>query len=78
MAVSGNVTDDEHSSSSELSVKLEFECFEEEEIHLEGVIAGYYCIENLDFDHKLPQYVELSLHRSGTPPTIFLRASERV
>ena len=43
------MTDNEHSSSCESSLKSEFECLEEEEIHLEGIIAGYYCIENLYF-----------------------------
>ena len=53
------MTDNEHSSGGELSVKSDFECLEEEEIHLEGIIAGYYCIENLYFDRKLPQDVEV-------------------
>ena len=59
MADRGNVTDNEHSSCGELSVKSDFECLEEEEIHLEGIIAGYYCIENRYFDRKLPQDVEV-------------------
>ena len=49
----------EHSSGGELSVKSDFECLEEEEIHLEGINAGYYCIENLYFDCELPQDVEV-------------------
>ena len=53
------MTDNEHSSGGELSVKSDFECLEEEEIHLEGVIAGYYCIESLYFDRELPQDVEV-------------------
>ena len=53
------MTDNEHSSCGELSIKWDFECLEEEEIHLEGIIAGYYCIENLYFDRKLPQDVEV-------------------
>ena len=53
------MTDNEHSSGGELSVKSYFECLEEEEIHLEGIIAGYYCIENLYFDRELPQDVEV-------------------
>ena len=59
MADRGNVTDNEHSSVCESSVKSEFECLEEEEIHLEGIIAGCYCIENLYFDRELPQDVEV-------------------
>ena len=38
------MTNNEHSSGGELSVKLDFECLEEEEIHLEGIIAGYYIL----------------------------------
>ena len=53
------MTDNKHSSGDELSVKSDIECLEEKEIHLEGIIAGYYCIENLYFDHKLPQDVEV-------------------
>ena len=34
------MTDNEHSSGCESSLKSEFECLEEEEIHLEGIIAG--------------------------------------
>ena len=70
------MTDDEHSSGCESSVNSQFECLEEEEIHLQDIIAGYYCTENLDIDRKLPQYVQFTLRR--TPPTIFLRAWERV
>ena len=66
------MTDNEHSSGGELSVKSDFEYLEEEEIHLEGIIAGYYCIENLHFDRELPQDVEVRWRRNGTPPTIFL------
>ena len=47
------MTDNKHSSGSELSVKSDFECLEEVEIHLEGIIAGYYCIENLYFDRDV-------------------------
>ena len=46
----------EHSSGGE---KSDFESLEEEEIHLEGIIAGYYCIENLYFDRELRQDVEV-------------------
>ena len=53
------MTDNEHSSGGEFSVKSDFECLEEVEIHLEGIIAGYYCIENLYFDRELPQDVEV-------------------
>ena len=59
MADKGNVTDNEYSSGGELSVKSDFECLEKVEIHLEGIIAGYYCIENLYFDRELPQDVEV-------------------
>ena len=55
MADRGNVTDNEHSSGVKLSVKSDFECLEEEEIHLEGIISGHYCIESLYFDRELPQ-----------------------
>ena len=72
------MTDNEHSSGGELSVKSDFECLEEEEIHLKGIIAGYYCIENLYFDRELPQDVEVLWRRNGTPPTIFRCVSERV
>ena len=72
------MTDDEHSSVCESSLKSAFECLEEREIHLEGIIAGYYCIENLYFDRELPQDVEVRWRRNGTPPTIFRCASERV
>ena len=70
------MTDNEHSSGGEFSVKSDFECLEE--IHLGGIIAGYYCIENLYFDRKLPQNIEVRWRRNGTPPTIFRCASERV
>ena len=53
------MTDNEHSSCGELSVKSDFECLEEEEILLDGTIAGYYCIANLYFDRELPQDVEV-------------------
>ena len=59
MADRRNVTDNEHSSGCESSLKSEFECLEEEEIHLEGIIEGYYCIENLYFDREIPQDVEV-------------------
>ena len=72
------MTDNEHSSGGELSVKSDFECLEEEEIHLEGIIAGYRCIVNLYFDRELPQDVEVRSRRNGTPPTIFRCASERI
>ena len=72
------MTYNERSSGGELSVKSDFECLEEEEIHLEGIIAGYYCIENLYFDRELPQDVEVRWRRNGTPPTIFRCASEGV
>ena len=49
------MADNEHSSGGE----SDFECLEEEEIHLEGIIAGYYCIENLYFGRELPQDVEV-------------------
>ena len=78
MAHKGNVTDNQHSSGGELSVKSYFGCLEEEEIHLEGIIAGYCCIENLYFNRELPQDVEVRWRRNGTPPTIFRCASERV
>ena len=45
MADRGNLTDNEHSSGGELSVKSDFECLEEDEIHLEGIIAGSYCMK---------------------------------
>ena len=72
------MTDNEHSSGGKISVKSDFECLEEEEIHLEGILAGYYCIENLYFDRELPQDVEVRWRRNGTPPTIFRCASEQV
>ena len=72
------MTDNEHSSGGELSVKSDFECLEEEEIHLEGIIAGYYCIENLYIDRKLLQDVSVCWWRNGTLPTTFRCASERV
>ena len=72
------MTDDEHSYGCEYSLNLEFECLEEEEIHLQDIFAGYYCIENLDIDRKLPQDVQFTWRHNGTPPTVFLRASERV
>ena len=78
MADRGNVSNNEHSSGGELSIKSDSECLEEEEIHLEGIIAGYYCIENLYFDRELPQDVEVRWRRNGTPPTIFRCASEWV
>ena len=53
------MTDNEHSSGGVLSSKSDLGCLEEEEIHLEGIIAGYYCIENLYFDRELPQDVEV-------------------
>ena len=47
--ISTKMADNEHSSGGE----SDFECLEEEEIHLEGIIAGYYCIENLYFDRYI-------------------------
>ena len=34
------MTDNEHSSGGKLSVKSDFECLEEEEIHLKGIFSS--------------------------------------
>ena len=67
------MTDNEHSSGGKLSVKSDFECLEEEKIHLEGIIAGYYCIENLYLSANFRKMLKFASRwrRNGTPPTIF-------